>query len=583
MTQPIAPWASTPNYPAGGGSWSGLPTKIAPAATYLTPKDPTGLSAQNLNWIWNQRDALAGQVATGIWLTAAANWNDPVTDVGSPSLPGAVPLCATWDQYFQRWIVGGTINGGAMFLSFSPDGGKSWAQLPGVVLPMATGFLFSVASSPATGNLAALSVSGGGVTSVTVWTAGVGTAVSTVQPALAGADMGVCTYWNNAFWYVGSSGLLSPSWTGFSASSATGAGVWTNESGTLPAGWTASGSNAVQGYISAQSSTTLAVAMCGATLGASSSRLMMQTTSAGWADVTPALLGGSSLQIRGLAYSVNDALWGLLAQDNAGNSYLYTSPDLATWSISATFTGFWSGGLAVIGSVWSALVYNAAAGEAGNQIVYSGNVALAGAASTWTFAAYAESITGAGTTLAANSYGTLLGNAGAPGGAIVNGLNGAPDTVGSQMLRVEMLRVSGGGTVASSHVAGFTAPAPIAASLPAAVGASSLFIRFAVNFSASTFQSLTPIPSGYQVVGYTIDTRTPWSGGTTFELGQGASTALVFGTGTVDSSLGTIGPVGSRNLDVDWGGSSAPVLLTIGGGPTAGAGFVIVEYVLPAG
>ncbi len=164
----------------------------------------------------------------------------------------------------------------------------------------------------------------------------------------------------------------------------------------------------------------------------------------------------------------------------------------------------------------------------------------------------------------------------------MNGVNGAANAVGSQMLRVEMFRVGGGGTVASSQVAGFTNPVPIAGTLPPAVGSQPQTLRFPINFSAGTFESLTPIPSGYQITGYTVDTRVPWSGSTTFSLGQPGLPALIFGVGTVDTSLGTVGPEGSQNLDTDWGGSAQPVLLTIGGAPTAGAGFINVTYVLPS-
>jgi hypothetical protein len=76
-----------------------------------------------------------------------------------------------------------------------------------------------------------------------------------------------------------------------------------------------------------------------------------------------------------------------------------------------------------------------------------------------------------------------------------------------------------------------------------------------------------------------IDVRTPFSNGTTLQIGQTGSSALLMGTGVVDSSLGTAG-VYNFPLDTDWGATALQVLATVGGSPGAGAGFIIVEYLL---
>ncbi|HXN32543.1 MAG TPA: hypothetical protein VN894_11795 [Polyangiaceae bacterium] len=457
--QPLTPWASTLLYPAGAFSWSGTPTKLAPAVTFITPNAPQGLSAQNLNYLLNQRDAILAQVAIGEWVAAVANWNPPLTDVGAPTLPVVTPLCACWDAYYEQWIVAGAA-GSSAFLTCSYDGGKSYFPLAGAIPTPTVRSGISVATNPATGDLS-LVRSDGTNCSVTQWAGGTGTPIDTVQPALASANLGTLAYFNGAFWFVGSSGFGgTSSWTGFSATSTSGAGVWANESGTLPASFASSGANPQQQFISAQSPTTLAVAMCGLVQGSSTSRLMSMTTSSGWADITPAVLGGTAQQIRGLCYEANDQLWGLLTQDASSNSYLYTSPDLATWTLVQTFTGFWSCGVAAIGAVFAVLVYDATAAEGGNRIVYSSTVATLGAGSTWSFAAYAEGISGEFSELPANPAGLLLGNAGAVQGSIAGGgVLGAANLVGSQLLRCQFAT---GGTVAASNIAGYSGAVPTA-------------------------------------------------------------------------------------------------------------------------
>jgi hypothetical protein len=484
-------------------------------------------------------------------------------------------LCATWDPYFQQWIVGGGAGAaaGGAFVSYSPDGGKSWLALPGNIT---SAVAYAVATDPIEGSVVAL-CSDGTNTTVQFWPEGFESLTATTQPFLAGVDIGVCANWNGAFWFVGSTGFVSASWTGYSASSLGGLGVWTNESGTLPSGWAASGgANAIQQYATAQSPTTLAVAMCGANLTTSSSRLMYQTTSAGWLDVTPGFLGGSAQQITGICYDANDGLWGLLTQDTS-NSYLYTAPDLVTWTLVQTFIGFASSGVNCIGSVFAVALYDSVAGAgfypSGCRVAYSSNVATTGAGCTWSFAAYSEPATritiAPGVTV--GPVGMLLTNAGAQGGGIVNGLASQPNPVGSQLLRVS------GSLVASSHVAGYMAQVAQASLLPTAPPGQSLIARFAFNSTATTFLGPNVIPAGAEVLSVKVDVRTGFSPGTTFAAGQAGAPTLLVATGTIDSSLVTPG-IYTLPLDTDWGAAALQPLVTIGGSPSVGAGFVIIEF-----
>jgi hypothetical protein len=50
------PWAGTTDYPAGALPWSGTPTCVLPGATYFEPDPDNAPTAQELNYMFNQRD-----------------------------------------------------------------------------------------------------------------------------------------------------------------------------------------------------------------------------------------------------------------------------------------------------------------------------------------------------------------------------------------------------------------------------------------------------------------------------------------------------------------------------------------------
>lgn len=446
MSNPITPWAATPLYPAGGSAWSGTPTKVAPASTYATPNVP--VRAQEFNYLLNQRDAILGSVAMGIWATAVANWNEPTSDLGGAVVQNS-PTAACWDAFSGQWMVACEVTDTTVLptVMCSPDG-KLWRSITNGLPGTATSIPLGIATNPSTGDIAIFR-SDGTTTSFTRFAAGTGSGTDTAQAFLAGVDQGVVSYWNGGFIFVGATSLLGVNWTGAAASSTNGAGAWTNTTPALPAGFASGTGNPILEWLTAQSATTLVIAMCGLTVATSTSRLMSQSTSSPgtWTDITPGILGGTAKQIRGLTYSANDGLWGMLAVDNS-NSYLYTSPDLSTWTLVHTFTGYAAVGVSTIGSAWAVMAYNVGLAQGGTRVLYSVDVGSAVASSTWRFGAYCEDTSGQAV------LPTL-----SPGGLLLSS--------GQQLLRCEILRIQTtslahiGGMVASSGVAGFVGSVPI--------------------------------------------------------------------------------------------------------------------------
>lgn len=101
-------------------------------------------------------------------------------------------------------------------------------------------------------------------------------------------------------------------------------------------------------------------------------------------------------------------------------------------------------------------------------------------------------------------------------------------------------------------------------------------IDFVIGTSASQ-SSVTSIPANAVVLRTDVTITTPYSGGATIAVGQTGTTTLL--QGTADNYPQTVDEY--QNLArVPWGGSSLPVLVTVGGSPAAGAGVVTVNYSL---
>ena len=104
-------------------------------------------------------------------------------------------------------------------------------------------------------------------------------------------------------------------------------------------------------------------------------------------------------------------------------------------------------------------------------------------------------------------------------------------------------------------------------------------IRFAIGTGASQ-TSTTAIPANAIVVDAELDTQspgtTPYSPGTTIQVGSATSLALLMATtDSVPSSAGLY----AAHQSTGWGGAGSKVTVTVAGAPVAGAGFCIVRYV----
>lgn len=102
-------------------------------------------------------------------------------------------------------------------------------------------------------------------------------------------------------------------------------------------------------------------------------------------------------------------------------------------------------------------------------------------------------------------------------------------------------------------------------------------IRFAIGTAASQ-HSAASVPANAQITDCQTEIVTPFSGGTTISVGRTGSAALLQATSdNLPTAAGTYGV----EQDTAWGGASLPVLVTVAGGPVAGAGFVIVKFTQP--
>lgn len=112
--------------------------------------------------------------------------------------------------------------------------------------------------------------------------------------------------------------------------------------------------------------------------------------------------------------------------------------------------------------------------------------------------------------------------------------------------------------------------------LAPSVAGSSLCIQ--VTTGLATVSSVTSIPANAVITRVVTTVSTAYSAGTTISVGQTGTVSLLQATGDITPQ--TIDSYGS-SLPVAWGSSALPVLITITGSPTVGAGTVLVQYTSP--
>jgi hypothetical protein len=101
-------------------------------------------------------------------------------------------------------------------------------------------------------------------------------------------------------------------------------------------------------------------------------------------------------------------------------------------------------------------------------------------------------------------------------------------------------------------------------------------IRMPITTSASQ-SSAVSIPANAVIAEATVKITTAYDVGT-IAVGRTGSTSLLVGaTDNLPTAIGSY----QIEQDTTWGASALPVLVTITGSPTTGAGFVIVKYAVP--
>jgi hypothetical protein len=87
------------------------------------------------------------------------------------------------------------------------------------------------------------------------------------------------------------------------------------------------------------------------------------------------------------------------------------------------------------------------------------------------------------------------------------------------------------------------------------------------------------IPSNAVIVETMVDVVTPLSAGGVIQVGKTGAGALLMPSNDVLATVA--GQYSSGPQNVAWGATAAPVLISVGGAPAAGAGFVLVHYAMP--
>ena len=352
---------------------------------------------------------------------ACTNWR-AVKNVnpGIFSGGGTLIYCAAWDPKFERWLLANTYIASAVnnIQINASDNGEDWWPLS--PLPSNTTWVpIAMAVEPTTGAIGMVRWDLGTNWGITLQLQGVASAevnLATIQPPAFEPGQGVMVYFysnvnasTKTWMFIGASGYIeSTPWTGMGAGASAPGYAWVNLAPGLPTNWASSSSNEVfqwlaaidESYPAAGDCNSIVFAQCGTRPGTDKSYLLHWNQSAPttFADVTPSFLSSGAYQIRGLAWSPIDQLWGMVVVNgdanghgaNPASSFFVTSPDLVTWTTVFTFVDFIAGGLACVGNIWTIIgSYTLLTWAPSNRMLWSNNVSL-GTSQTWNESNYSD-------------------------------------------------------------------------------------------------------------------------------------------------------------------------------------------------
>jgi len=352
------------------------------------------------------------------WADAGTNWNQGRNiNPGCFSGGGTSIQCGTWDPAYQRWILGNTVNigSGTQAQLNSSDDGINWTVLqPALSNP--TWIPIAMAVEPLSGTVAVVRSDLSANWSVTTQVPGAASVEQTVTGGMPLMEQGVGIYFYathgaavKTWLFVGATGIIGHEpWNGCALGASSSSFAWTNLSIILPSNWApppASSTNVVFQWLActdesfplAGDANNALFAQCGSRPGTDHSYLLQwnQATPAVFTDITPSFLSATTYQMRGLAWSPVDELWGMVCVDGDGdghgaspaNSYFLTSPDLVTWTTVKSFSRFQAGGLACMGNIWTIVGSYTANTDESNRMIWSNNVSL-GSSQTWESSQY---------------------------------------------------------------------------------------------------------------------------------------------------------------------------------------------------
>ena len=384
--QNVVRWASAevnyPGSPSTAQPWLGGPVTVAPAADFWSPNfKPPG---QNFNFLFAKEDAQAAYAYNLAVSVALDNWSAHTNvTVADPGGVGGTPLnfaTFAYDPQYARWVaaVANIHADGILGICQTFDGGRTWSQFTGtlfankaIAFAILPSVYLVVDDNNGAGWLAHAFANPAGTETRTARIN-----IFTVANALV----------LGASFYVYGVKQTGGTYTGYLESSPDGI-AWTDQSATLAAAASnfAAGTDHVGALLSAVGmvggTQVAAFVIAGATAGTDTARLMSVTIIAGApspVEITPAFFA-THRKVTGITYSPNEGLWGIAVFDGSGTSYIYTSPDLLTWTQVFTTAIGQINGLAVVGDVWATTLSSGVT----TQLWISGNVGSLGAGSTW--------------------------------------------------------------------------------------------------------------------------------------------------------------------------------------------------------